>query len=126
METKKVKLEPFYLSSIITYINSTSTFEKFRKISKNCEEAVKMLHTNPLLIFRYIPYLLKTFPNINTLSGDINEVSNELTEEQGKQIEFIDSSRYSIGTRVKESLFSKITGLRVQYSYYQNFEENLN
>ena len=47
METKRVKLEPFYLSTVVTYISSTITFENFRKVSKNCEEAVKMLHTNP-------------------------------------------------------------------------------
>ena len=96
METNKVKLEPFYLSKVVNYISSTSAFENFRKVSKNCEEAVKMLHTNPQLIFRYIPYLLETFPNINTLYGNINEISDELTEEQSKQIEFIDSSRFII------------------------------
>ena len=96
METKKVKLEPFYLSTIITYISSTTAFQNFRKVSKNCTEAVKMLHTNPQLIFGYTPYVLRVFPNINTLYGDINVISNELTEEQSKQIEFIDSSRHII------------------------------
>ena len=126
MQSKKVKIEPFYLSTVITYINSMSTFENFRKVSKNCSEAVMMLHTNPHLIFRYIPYLLKTFPNINTLYGNINEISDEITEDQCEKIEYIDSSRFLIGTRVKESLFEKITGLRVDFSYYQNFKENLN
>ena len=80
METKKVKLEPFYLSTVITYISSTTTFQNFRKISKNCTEAIKMLHTNPQSICGYTPYVLRVFPNINTLSGDINVISNEITE----------------------------------------------
>ena len=42
-----------------------------------------------------------------------------------EQIEFIDSSRHFIRKGVKESLFSKITGLRVDFSYYKNFKENL-
>ena len=86
METKKVKLEPFYLSTVITYISSTSTFQNFRKISKNCTEAIKMLHTNPQLIFRYTPYVLRVFPNINTLSGDINVISNEITENRWNRL----------------------------------------
>ena len=125
METKKVKLEPFYLSTVITYISSTTTFQNFRKISKNCTEAIKMLHTNPQSICGYTPYVLRVFPNINTLSGNINVISNEITDEQSKQIEFIDSSRHFIRKEVKENLFSKITGLRIDYNYYGEYNNNL-
>ena len=102
---KKVKLEMIYMGTVALSIPSTTTFQTFRKVSKNCNEAIKMLHINPFFIFKYIPYLLNVFPNINTLYGNINEISDEVNNEQIARIDNIDSSRYALGTKVKETLF---------------------
>ncbi|KAL7712240.1 hypothetical protein QTN25_010150 [Entamoeba marina] len=68
------QLEPFYLINVLLYVEN-ETVLSFEFISKNCGEAIKMLHTNPWKnptekVLNDILSMFKHFPRLKTLQID--------------------------------------------------------
>ncbi|ELP92021.1 hypothetical protein EIN_290900 [Entamoeba invadens IP1] len=109
-----IKLEPFFLSTVALYIKGTTQFMVFRKVSKNVEEALKMLHINPYGVVSYLPFLLISLPNINTLYLNALNVQNELNKQQLQQITWIDSSASICHLlNINKEISFKVTSLRL-------------
>ncbi|ELP91488.1 hypothetical protein EIN_144580 [Entamoeba invadens IP1] len=111
------KLEPFFLSIISLYIKGTTNFLVFRKVSKNVEEALKMLRINPYKVVSYLPFLLNSLPNINTLYITVLDAQSELSESQLSQINWIDSSSKTCDiSKITRNYAQKVISLRFSAS----------
>ncbi|ELP88613.1 hypothetical protein EIN_459840 [Entamoeba invadens IP1] len=116
-----VKLEPIYLANVVLYLDSTTTFRNFTKISKQTIIAISMLHINPLKVLRYIPFLLHYIPNLETYEGNLMEAQNEITKDLFDQISWIDGSKFLFQMHfLKEEFAWKISALKINPSDLTN------
>ncbi|BFU20950.1 hypothetical protein EHI8A_062330 [Entamoeba histolytica HM-1:IMSS-B] len=110
-------LEPFYLANVALYLKGTTLFQSFIKISKNCENAIKMLHINPYNVIAYLPYLIKVITNINALYINALEAQELLTSEEVEKITWIDSTKNQCEiSKLNETISEKVLNVRINNS----------
>ncbi|EDR21678.1 hypothetical protein EDI_247530 [Entamoeba dispar SAW760] len=113
-------LEPFYLSIVALYLKGTTTFQLFLKVSKNCENAIKMLHINPYNVVAYLPYLIKVIPNISALYINALEAQDLLTSKEVEMITWIDSTKNQCDiSKLNETISEKVLNVRINNSQIQ-------
>ena len=64
------RLEPFYFSNVLLYLNNVETIKSVPLVSKRCHEAMLTLKTNPAMFSTSPREILKLFPNTNTMVVD--------------------------------------------------------